>query len=69
MHVILLTAVNVVFDLSVHTRPIHMRSQQFHGSFVALVTHPVMKNCYDIRLKGAGQNQLLEDTTLLVCLL
>ena len=63
-----LTVVDVVFDLSVHTRPIHTRSQQLHGSLVALVTHLVMNSCNDVRLKGAGQSQLLEDTTSLVCL-
>ena len=56
--------VSVVFELSVHTRPI----QQLHGSFITLVTHLVMKSCYDIRWKGSGQNQLLEDTMSLVCL-
>ena len=44
------------------------RSQQLHGSFVALVTHLVMKSCYDVRPKGAGHDQLLEDATSLVCL-
>ena len=63
-----LTVVDVVPTLSVHTRPIHTRSQQLHGSFVALVTHLVMNSCNDVRPKGAGQSQLLEDTTSLVCL-
>ena len=58
----------MVYCSQLSTRPIHKRSQQFHGSLVALVTHLVMKNSYDIRPKGAGQNQLLEDTTSLVCL-
>ena len=36
--------------------------------FITLVTHLVMKSCYDIKWKGTGQNQLLEDTMSLVCL-
>ena len=63
--------VSVVFELSVHTS-----SMVQHGSaapwfihrIITLVTHLVMKSCYDIRWKGTGQNQLLEDTMSLVCL-
>ena len=44
-----LTVADVVLDLPVQIRPIHTRSQQLHGPFVALMTHLATKSCYDVR--------------------